>query len=290
MTVHERSFKSYSGQLTPGWRRFLVLPFYALPQIFKSRLFLSLYLISLVPSVVQTAIIYVRHNLRILEFFHLSPTDFPPMTGEFFLRFISVQGGFCFALVLVAGPPLISADLINRGLPLYFARPLGRGEYVLGKLAVLVFLLSPVTWIPQLLNYGLQGYLAADGWFTGNLRIAGGILVGQVAWILTISLIALAVSATVQRKTMARLLFFSIFFILSIFGSIIAEGMGLVWGQVLNIMGMAWLVNTGLLDVALPTHAHFPPTWAGWLTLFVVCAVSIRLLASKIQAYEVVRG
>ncbi len=290
MTVHERSFKSYSGQLTPGWRRFLVLPWYALPQIFKSRLFLSLYLISLVPSVVQAALIYVRHNLRILEFFHMTPGDLGPITGEFFLRFISIQGGFCFALVLVAGPPLIASDLVNRGLPLYFARPLGRGEYVLGKLSVLVILLSPVTWIPQLLIFFLQGYLDSNGWFGDNLRIGAGILIGAAAWILTISLVALAVSATVKRKTTARLLFFSIFFIFSIFGSIIAEGMGLVWGQTLNIMGMAWLVNSGLLAVPVPPHAHFPPIWAGWVTLIVVCTVSVRMLFNKVRAYEVVRG
>ncbi len=290
MTVHERSFKSYSGPLTPGWRRFLVLPFYALPQIFKSRLFLSLYLLSLIPSVVQAAMIYVRHNLRILELFHVTPADLGPVTGELFLRFISIQGGFCFALVLVAGPPLISSDLVNHGLPLYFARPLSRGEYVLGKLSVLVLLLSPVTWIPQLLVFSLQGYLAGNGWFTGNLRIGVGILIGAAAWILTISLLALAVSATVKRKTMARLLFFSIFFIFSIWGSLIAESLGLVWGQVLNIMGMAWLVNCGLLNVPVPPHAHFPPVWGGWATLAVVCAVSVRLLFSKVKAYEVVRG
>ena len=290
MTVHERSFKSYSGQLTPGWRRFLVLPWYALPQIFKSRLFLSLYLMSLVPSLIQAALVYVRHNLRILEYFHMTPGDLGPITGEFFLRFISIQGGFCFALVLVAGPPLISSDLVNRGLPLYFARPLGRGEYVLGKLSVLVLLLSPVTWIPQILIFSLQGYLAGNGWFSDNLRIGAGILIGAGIWILTISLIALAVSATVKRKTMARLLFFSIFFIFSIFGSIIAESLGQVWGQNLNIMGMAWLVNCGLLDVPVPPHAHFPPIWTGWVTLAAACAVSLRLLADKVKAYEVVRG
>ncbi len=290
MTVHERSFKNYAGQLTPGWRRFLVLPWYALPQIFKSRLFLSLYLLSLVPSLIQATLVYLRHNLRILEYFHLTPNDLGPITGEFFLRFISIQGGFCFAVVLVAGPPLIANDLVNRGLPLYFARPLGRGEYMLGKLSVLLILLSPITWIPQTLIFLLQGYLAADGWFGGNLRIGAGILIGGWAWILTISLIALAVSAMVKRKTMARLLFFSIFFIFSIFGSIIAESLGQTWGQMLNIMGMAWLVNSNLLNVPIPVHAHFPPTWCGWLTLAAACAISIRLLFTRVKAYEVVRG
>jgi len=185
MTVHERSFKSYSGQLTPGWRRFLVLPGYALPQIFKSRLFLSLYLMSLLPSLIQATLIYIRHNLRILEYFHMTPDDLGSISADFFLRFISIQGGFCFALVLVAGPPLISSDLVNRGLPLYFARPLGRGEYVLGKLSVLMILLSPVTWIPSLLVFFLQGYLAGNGWFGDNLRIGAGILIGAGIWTLT---------------------------------------------------------------------------------------------------------
>jgi ABC-type transport system involved in multi-copper enzyme maturation permease subunit len=290
MTVHERSFKSYDGRLTPGWRRFLVLPAYALPNIFKSRLFLSLYLLSLAPSLVQTTLIYLRHNLKILNTFGLRPEDLGAVGGDFFLRFMSIQAGFCFALVLVAGPPLIATDLVNRGLPLYFARPLGRGEYVLGKVAVLAILLSPVTWIPQLLIFGLQGYLAGDGWFFDNLRIGAGIFVGSWAWILTISLIALAVSATVKRKTMARLLFFAIFFILSIWGSLIAEAIGIVWGQMMNIMGMSYLVNAALLGVEIPVHAEFPPVWAGWLTLAAACALSLRLLAGKVRAYEVVKG
>ncbi len=74
---------------------------------------------------------------------------------------------------MVAGPPLISSDLVNRGLPLYFARPLGRKEYVLGKLSVLVILLSPVTWIPQLLIFGLH---LLDASLQGAQQVWGALL------------------------------------------------------------------------------------------------------------------
>jgi len=88
---------------------------------------------------------------------------------------------------------------------------------------------------------------------------------------------------------MARLLFFSIFFIFSIWGSLIAESLGQTWGQMMNIMGMAWLVNSSLLNVPIPAHAHFPPTWCGWATLVAACVVSVFFLARKVKAYEVVR-
>ena len=58
------------------------------------------------------------------------------------------------------------------------------------------------------------------------LMIVLGLAQGQEFDEIFLAGIALAISATVQRKTMARLLFFSIFFIFSIFGSIIAESLG----------------------------------------------------------------
>ena len=49
-------------------------------------------------------------------------------------------------------------------LPLYLARPFCRTEYILGKIAVLVILLSAITWVPGLLLFLLQAYL-------GGLRL-----------------------------------------------------------------------------------------------------------------------
>src|SRR5258707_13066390 len=55
--------------------------------------------------------------------------------------------------VRVNGPPLVSRDLRNNALPLYLCRPFTRTEDVLGKMSVLLILLSAITWIPQLLLF-----------------------------------------------------------------------------------------------------------------------------------------
>ena len=54
------------------------------------------------------------------------------------------------ALFLAAfvGPGQVSPDLANNALSLYLARPFSRAEYVLGKMSVLVILLSLMTWVP----------------------------------------------------------------------------------------------------------------------------------------------
>jgi hypothetical protein len=53
----------------------------------------------------------------------------------------------------VVAPRLISYDMRSRGYLLYFSRPLSPAEYVLGKAAVLWFLMAMVTMVPALLVY-----------------------------------------------------------------------------------------------------------------------------------------
>ena len=56
-------------------------------------------------------------------------------------------------LTAFVGPGLVSPDLANSALPLYFCRPFSRAEYVLGKCAVSVQLLSLITWVPGLILF-----------------------------------------------------------------------------------------------------------------------------------------
>jgi ABC-2 type transport system permease protein len=56
----------------------------------------------------------------------------------------------------VVGPPLVSNDLRTRAFLIYFARPLSRWDYVLGKAGVLLFLISTVTLLPSLALYALS--------------------------------------------------------------------------------------------------------------------------------------
>ncbi|MFT5153791.1 MAG: ABC-2 type transport system permease protein, partial [Planctomycetota bacterium] len=50
----------------------------------------------------------------------------------------------------IVGPPLVANDLRTRAFLIYFARPVSRLDYVIGKAGVLVVLLGAVTLLPSL--------------------------------------------------------------------------------------------------------------------------------------------
>lgn len=70
-----------------------------------------------------------------------------------FHYFLSWELWFSMLLVLLVGPNLISQDLRYNALPLYFSRPLRRIDYFVGKLGVIVALLSAVIILPSLVAY-----------------------------------------------------------------------------------------------------------------------------------------
>jgi ABC-2 type transport system permease protein len=291
VAVYERAYRGYSGDTTPEWSRFLVLPRYTFRRVFSSRLFLSFYIGCFLLPASGMFVIYLMHNLSLLERlenFGIGLTGFWTIDASFFMFFLTLQSMLLgFVLVLIVGPPLISVDLAQNGLPLYLARPIRRREYVAGKLTVLVSLLSSVTWVPILLMFLLQAYMAGDGWWFENLRIAVAIFLGSWIWIAVLSLLALAVSASAKRKNTARVVLFGLIFILASFGTVVGAGLGMSWGYNLNLPRMMLVVWTAL--IGLPSETPEVSVVSAAATLAVVCGLSLWILRRKVRAYEVVR-
>src|SRR5207237_8057076 len=131
------------------------------------------------------------------------PAGVVSIDNKFFFNFVSVQGVFAFLLTAFTGPGLISPDLANGALPLYFCRPFSRAEYVLGKSSVLAILLSQITWVPGLVLFLVQASLAGASWTWTHLWIAGSLILSSLIWIAILSLLAMALSAWVQWKIVA---------------------------------------------------------------------------------------
>jgi ABC-2 type transport system permease protein len=289
MAVYERNYGKYRGELTPSWSRFLILPRYAAKDVFNSRLFTAFFVLCFLLPFVGILAIYLKHNLAALQLSFLQElANRLPIDATFFNQGIQFQSWLCFLMALFVGPALIAPDLRNNGLPLYLSRPFSRTEYVLGKMIVLVVLMSCVTWIPGLLLFAFQGYLEGAGWLGGHLRIAGAIFAGSWAWILAVSLVTLAISAWVKWKPVARIALLIVFFALTGFGQALNMTLNGWWGWLLSLpsaMGGVWAGLFGQ-DHQVPNPQ---PVWAAWLTLAAGCLLALWLLSRRIRAYEVVR-
>ena len=286
MAVYERTWRRFSGELTPLRLRWVVITRYAVADAFASRLFTAFYAACFLPSLFGIFFIYLSHNVSLLEQLGMPPDLMQALTSRFFMLLFSWQAIPAFLVALIVSPSLVAADLANGALPLYLARPVDRRDYVLGKALVLALLLSPMTWMMGLLIFVLQAYLEGGSWWLDNARIGFAYLLGHGAWIVVISMLTLAISAWVRFKPVARGALFIIFFVLWGFATAVNQVTGTAAGDLINL-GRA--INSVVLALFnAPTPSPLGIGW-NWLTLAATTACSIWLLDRKLRAHEVVR-
>lgn len=306
MAVYEQTYKRYTGSLTPEWSRFLIIPRHAYRAVFNSKLFTAFFALCFIPLLVEAILIYLHHNISAIAIMKIDVKALVPIDAYFFYTFVNIQGGFAFFVALLIGPPLVSRDLRNNALPLYLCRPFSRTEYVMGKMSVILILLSAITWIPQLLLFLLQSYLEGFTWFRTNLWIASAIVIGSVVWILLLALLSQTISALVKWRVIASGALLGLFLIPSVFGEFINLVFMTHWGNIVNLAALMRNVTQGLFGIFEPVAGTIrltdfddnvirevllvePPLWCSWGALFVVCAICLALLSWKVKAYEVVR-
>ncbi len=286
MAVYKRGYEPYEGLLTPEWSRFLIIARYAHRRVFSSRFLIGFFVISAICPLVCAAIIYLPYNAAAAALFNARKLF--PIDGNFFTHFLNWQAGtLAFLLTGFLGPGLVSPDLANNALPLYFSRPFSRTEYVIGKMAVLAILLSWITWVPGLLLFGFKAYLAGFGWAAANWYLASGLFIGSWCWIVTLCFFALATSAWVKWRIAAGALIFGFVFVAAGFGAALNRALHTTFGYALNLLAIIETVWQSLLRGGRELDM---PVGAAWAALAAFCALCYLLLAKKLRAYHVERS
>ena len=305
MAVLERTYKQYQGAVTPEWSRFLIIPRHAYRDVFRSKLFTAYFALSFIWPLVCAILIYLHHNVNALTILRLDLTNVLPIDATFFQVFVIVQGTLGFFLAMLVGPQQVSRDLTNNGLPLYLCRPFSRTEYVVGKMSIVIILLSTISWVPGLILFLLQSYLEGWSWFVGNIWMASAIFLGSLVWILLLALLTQTISALVKWTVAARAALLGAFFIPTIFAEIVNQLFETRWGHLFDLRALIGNVWAGLFGTFVRQTGNIeevrngrvirevtmmePPLIMSWLMLFLICAFCLWLLSRKVKAYEVVK-
>ncbi|HTZ90902.1 MAG TPA: hypothetical protein VMB74_00790 [Streptosporangiaceae bacterium] len=104
----------------------------------------------------------------------------------------------------VAAPNLVSSDLRNHTLPLYFARPIGRTDYPLAKLIAFILACLLMVEIPLLILYlgNVSQAHGAHAVWAQTLQLGPGLLYG-VAWAVLLASIGLLLASTTGKRVFA---------------------------------------------------------------------------------------
>jgi len=285
MAVYRNSYRAYSGALTPAKSRCLVLFRYSRQNLFRSRFQTAFFVSCFFFPVLSLFTIYLVHSASFLQQVGI-PSRLISVDNKFFFYFVNVQGALAFLLTAFAGPGLISPDLANGALPLYFCRPFSRAEYVLGKSSVLAILLSQITWIPGLILFAVQASFAGPRWTWDHLWIAGSLIVSSLIWIAILSLLAMALSAWVKWRIVAGALLLAVMFFGIGFAQAVNAVMRTQSGYFFNLGYLMTTVENALFQI---DTVHAISAGDACVALLVYCAICLGLLMRKVRAYEVVR-
>jgi ABC-2 type transport system permease protein len=297
VAVHKRAYRPYDGPLTPERGRFAVLSRYSFMELFESRVLLAYFVLCFLPFLIELAFVYVSNSPPARALLGIGG---PLLTvkKEFFLASLAFQSTLAFLLTAWVAPVLVSPDLVNGALPLYLSRPFSRAEYVAGKALVLVALLSAITWVPILTLFAVQAGLAGPTWLWENFRVSWATLLGSAILIAVLTLLGLALSACIRWRLVASAAMIATFFVGTAFGEMWREVLRNPWGRLANLtylVGIVWRDLFGLAtrrtvarDMLDERRMRDLPTWAAWVALMAVCALSLWLLDRRLRAREVV--
>jgi ABC-2 type transport system permease protein len=153
-------------------------------------------------------------------------------------------------------------------------------------MAVLVIVLSWITWIPGLVLFAVQASLSGWQWTADNIFIANGLFLGALIWIAVLSLLSLALSAWVKWRIAAGALLLGTLFIGAGFGQAINAVLRTQQGYVIDIGHLISVIWGDLFRQEANAGFSAGEAWAALLTFLAVC---LLLLMRKVRANEVVR-
>lgn len=287
MAVYRRGYQRYSEGLTSHAARMMVIPRFSWERLLEQKFVLILLVISMFWPLLCAGFIYLANHTELWQGFDAGFKKFLAINGQFFAIFMNTQSVYALILASVAGPGLIAPDLANNALPLYFSRPLTRGDYIWSRLIVLLGLLSMVTIVPGMLLFGMQVGIAGGDWFWKNWYIGAAILAGFLMYITVVSIVALTSSAYVKWRVVAGALVLAFFFVLTGAAEMVNEVFRVDWGSTFNpayAMNMVWF---WMLDLEIPDNK--PGALECAIYLVALTAGMLGLLARKLRAVEVVK-
>ncbi len=154
-----------------------------------------------------------------IEQIRAQPEVFLPAAWSvaFYYFFSYSQAFFAMIVVAIVGPPLISKDTRSKAFLVYFSKPIGAWQYLLGKLGTVCFFVFCLSLFPALLLYIIGVALSPDvGTLIATLPILLQVLASSLVNSIPIAMMVLLLSSLTKDRRIATFFWIAVW----IFGEI----------------------------------------------------------------------
>jgi len=281
MPIYEKSYLSWQGRLLERPMTWFVIAKTGIRLAWRKSLGIILF-ISFIPFIFRAGQIYILSRFGDEETL-LKMVSGVQIDAEFFMSFLKGQAFLLLLLIIVTGAGLIANDRKYKALPIYFSKPVGFWDYVIGKLLIIGSYGLLITIVPALILYLMRALLTQNTDFIQTYYwVPLSIVVWSTAALLVLGGLTLAVSAFSRGSRAASILLFSIIYVPELLRVILAKipNIGLIsLHATLNQLGAA------LFGTSRPFS--FSIGW-GMAVLIGILGLSILVLKMKVRPTEII--
>jgi ABC-2 type transport system permease protein len=283
--IHDLGYKRYDGPRTPHNRRWLTVMRISLKLSLRWWLW-----VTLVFAVAQVAIfgvvMYFLNRAASVPGATLGVDAFKP--DFLVLKLLTEWYGvipLCFIVGLFAGGSAVADDARAGAFQFYFARPVSKGHYLVGKLLSVVLLTGAVSLAPAvILCLARVAMSAPSEWAGAGLLLAKSVVVGLLV-ALTLGVPVVALSSLSTSRGVVQGGWAAVFMLSWIIGRIVASVTASPWPALVSIPANLQAVGAVLFG---EKPADAIPWWASALVLGVLLAGSAALLRWRLRNVEAI--
>jgi ABC-2 type transport system permease protein len=211
------------------------------------------------------------------------------ITGETLMSYRAYAAGLSYPVMLflaIVAPELVSRDLRDRTLPLYFSRPLSRTDYALAKYAALGTAVILLLGVPQLIIYIGAVFTRTDGWHGAWLEL-GDLAPGLGTTLLralVLASLSLLIASLTGRRAFAAAFIVGVFLvtspivgILSVLGNETIQHLAFMANPMFLMMGLEQWMYGAENGEGMPI-GNFGPAYAVGAAVLLAGSVWLLLL------------
>jgi ABC-2 type transport system permease protein len=275
--IHDQGYRRYGGGRAGG-RAWLVIIKAGIRTMLRNRWFVVLLAASWIQFLIRAVLFYLAANFSQAAIIAPKP--------ETFRDFFEWQSLPVFIVTVTLGAALIAQDRRVNALQIYLSKPLTRGEYIFGKLGILMTFLLFITWLPAVLLLVVQVVFAGNfAFLRANAYLLPAITLYSLLEVVMVSTSMLALSSLSTNSRFVGILYTAlIFFTQALSGVLrfITGGTKLSWIAFSND-----LAQVGDVIFRLPLRYETP--WPiSLLTIVVLVVVSGLILERRVRGVEIV--
>jgi hypothetical protein len=282
MPIHETSYLSWEGTVLKRPRTWLVIALTGTRLVWKKTV-AALFFAASIPFLVRTFQIYLASRIPndgdLIQIKSVIKVD-----ASLFMNFMRDQVLILLVILAYCGAGLIVNDRRFKALSIYFSRPVGFWDYIVGKFLIIFFYGGIVTIVPALMLFVMHllvtdeaGFFAAYYWVPLSI-VAQGVLILTV-----LGTFMLALSACAKGARSAIVAYFALLAIPAFLVELFQRYRDIGW---ISITRNLRQISEVLYGMDAPYRY---PIWAAALSAMAVLAASIAVLRHRIKPTEVVK-